>query len=186
MERSNALLFPTAAGPWSVFPSSLEIIMNRHFLAIGITALAFSTFIYFADSGAKSPSFQAHLTGQSVYPASKTLAQGDATFELNRAGDALTFTITVSAIENITEAHIHTGSKGDSLGQVLVTLYSDEVRPGRTDGVLARGTIKSSDLKGPLMDQPLSALVGLIADGLTYVDVHTEQLPGGEIRGQIQ
>jgi len=51
---------------------------------------------------------------------------------------------------------------------------------------LADGIIKSSNLKGPLMDQPLSELLKLFAEGLAFVDVRTEQMPSGEIRGQVE
>jgi hypothetical protein len=66
---------------------------------------------------------------------------------------------------------------------------------GRTDGVLARGTITAADLRGPR--QPLSALLSAIEAGNAYVDVPTNDgiapvntgsgdFNGGELRGQIR
>jgi hypothetical protein len=39
---------------------------------------------------------------------------------------------------------------------------------------------------GPLAGQSLDALLAAMRDGDTYVNVHTTQFPGGEIRGQIR
>ncbi|MGH2603614.1 MAG: CHRD domain-containing protein [Dehalococcoidia bacterium] len=38
---------------------------------------------------------------------------------------------------------------------------------------------------GSLAGQPLSALIAQIQSGNAYVNVHTTQFPGGEIRGQL-
>jgi hypothetical protein len=51
--------------------------------------------------------------------------------------------------------------------------------------MLADGTITAANLVGALAGQPLSALVEALSSGGAYVNVHTQQNPGGEIRGQI-
>jgi hypothetical protein len=67
---------------------------------------------------------------------------------------------------------------------------------GRHDGVLAEGTITAANLVGALAGHPLSDLLAAIADGRTYVNVHTNDgvdgvntgpgdFPGGEVRGQL-
>ncbi len=59
--------------------------------------------------------------------------------------------------------------------------------PGRTDGILAEGTITSANLLyNELKDKLLSDLIALMVDGKTYVNVHTDQYTPGEIRGQIR
>jgi len=93
-------------------------------------------------------------------------------------------------------SHIHVGAP-DVNGPVVAFLFGN-VPPagGRTDGVLATGTITAANLVGPLAGQPLSALVDEIEAGNTYVNVHTNDgvdppntgpgdFPGGEIRGQL-
>ena len=57
---------------------------------------------------------------------------------------------------------------------------------GRTDGILAQGTITEDDLIGSLAGSSLSDLIELMASGGAYVNVHTTQNRGGEIRGQIR
>ena len=56
----------------------------------------------------------------------------------------------------------------------------------RRAGSSGLGTITEANLVGALAGQPLSALIDEIRSGNTYVNVHTSQFPGGEIRGQIQ
>lgn len=160
--------------------------MRRFSLAAFVLAITVAVSAYLVRLSAKPLSFRAHLTGDNVYPAVKTLAVGDATFELNLNGDELAFMLIVRSIENVTDAHIHAGAKADSLGQLLVTLYKDGDRPGRVDGTLAKGAITTKDFRGPLMDQPMSALITMFADGLAFVDVHTELHPMGEIRGPVE
>ncbi len=160
--------------------------MRRYYAAAIVLACMLGIVASYGVSQAKPMNFQAQLSGLTEFPPVKTPAKGEATFQLNGAGDELSFKLTVSNIENVTDAHIHIGSKADSLGQRLVTLYGGPLRQGQTQGTLVTGTIKRSDLKGPLMDQPMSALVALFTAGLAFVDVHTEQYPAGEIRGEIR
>jgi hypothetical protein len=47
------------------------------------------------------------------------------------------------------------------------------------------GTINSDDLSGPLEGMQISDLVDAFNDGNTYANIHTQQNPNGEIRGQI-
>jgi hypothetical protein len=47
------------------------------------------------------------------------------------------------------------------------------------------GTITADKLEGPLKGKPLSELAVAGANGSLYINIHTEQYPNGEIRGQI-
>jgi hypothetical protein len=51
--------------------------------------------------------------------------------------------------------------------------------------VLATGAITDADLVGPLAGMTLADLVSMLDHDMGYVNVHTQQHPGGEIRGQI-
>ncbi|OGD44427.1 CHRD domain protein [Candidatus Bathyarchaeota archaeon RBG_16_57_9] len=128
------------------------------------------------------------MGGQEVPPAA-TLAQGQAVFQLSKDGTMLHYTLIASNIENILQSHIHLAPAGVN-GPVVVWLYPSSppavLIPGRFSGVLAEGTITADDLVGPLAGQPLSSLIDEITAGNAYVNVHTSQYPGGEIRGQIR
>ena len=133
--------------------------------------------------------FVAHLSGGEEVPPADTKATGQAKFQLSKDGTELSFRVNVANIENVTQAHIHLAPAGAN-GGVVVWLYPDapppELIPGRTQGTLAKGTITADDLVGPLAGQGLDALVEAMKAGNTYVNVHTSQVPGGEIRGQIR
>lgn len=54
-----------------------------------------------------------------------------------------------------------------------------------TTGVLSEGNITATNLEGPMAGQLLSNLTSAMQNEQTYVNVHTQQNPNGEIRGQI-
>ena len=141
--------------------------------------------------------FGAHLSGDQEVPPRDTAGQGQATFQLSRDGAELSYRLIASNIENVIASHIHVGAP-EVNGPVVAFLFGN-VPPagGRTNGVLAVGSITASDLVGPLAGQPLSALIDAMREGNTYVNVHTNDgveppntgagdFPGGEIRGQIR
>ena len=136
-----------------------------------------------------SDSFHAHLDGKEQVPPAKTKAQGEAVFTLSKDGDSIHYKITVANIENVTMAHIHEEVAGAN-GPVVVWLYPSapppKLIPGKTNGVLAEGTITSASLAGPLEGKSITDLLNDIKSGKAYVNVHTSQYPGGEIRGQIK
>ena len=141
--------------------------------------------------------FGAHLTGDNEVPARETLAQGQAIFHLSKDGNSLEYRLIVANIDNVVASHIHVGAAGVN-GPVVAFLAGPfPAGGGRTDGVLAEGTITAANLTGPLAGHPLSHLIDAMRAGNTYVNVHTNDgvaptntgpgdFPGGEIRGQIK
>jgi hypothetical protein len=133
--------------------------------------------------------FVTHLTGAAERPDPvDTRAQGQAIFHLSKDGTELRYKLIVANIEDVTQAHIHLGP-ATGTGGVVVWLYPSappaQLISGRTQGVLAQGTITSANLVGALAGQSLSALVEHIRNGNAYVNVHTSQYPAGEVRGQL-
>jgi hypothetical protein len=148
---------------------------------------------------ASSKNFRTHLSGGAEVPVRDTKAQGQANFKLSKDGTALEYKLIVANIENINQAHIHTAAEGVN-GPIVAWLYPAappaQPIPGRTNGVLAEGTITAANLVGPFAGQPLSVLIEAIEAANTYVNVHTTDgveppntgpgdFPGGEIRGQL-
>jgi hypothetical protein len=144
-----------------------------------------------AEKGAsKVVNLRAHLSGDqevSQVPV-VTNATGQAIFKLSKDGTELYYKLIVANIENVHMAHIHLAPVGVN-GGVVVWLYPSGpppvLIPGRFSGILAEGTITSASLQGALAGKTLTVLVNLMIDGQTYVNVHTMQYGGGEIRGQI-
>lgn len=67
-------------------------------------------------------------------------------------------------------------------GPVAVTLFQND---SPTNEVLETGFITADNLEGPMADKQLTDLVTAMSNGETYVQIHTYQIPNGEIRGQI-
>ncbi|HET9370351.1 MAG TPA: CHRD domain-containing protein [Vicinamibacterales bacterium] len=141
--------------------------------------------------------FGTHMHGEHERPTPRdTNATGQLTLKLSHDGQAIEYKLIASNIDNVVASHIHQGPV-DSPGPVVVTLYTGAPGRGRHDGVLATGTITTSNLSGPLAGQSLSSLIDLIQSGNAYANVHTNDgvapidtgpgdYPSGEIRGQIR
>ena len=155
---------------------------------------------------ANDSNFGTHLKGKYEVPLRATDAQGQATFRVADDGQSIDYKLIASNIDNAFMAHIHlvtaAGDPTTQNGGIVAWLYPGTapvpgpLGSGRHDGVLAEGTITAANLVGALAGHPLSDLLAAIADGRTYVNVHTNDgvdgtntgpgdFPGGEIRGQL-
>ena len=141
--------------------------------------------------------FRAHLSGDEVVPPRETRAQGEAVLQLTADGTQLSYRVLASNIENVTGVHIHLGTAGNVGPNVVFLSGPLPVGGGRTNGVVAQGTVTAASLFNVLAGQPLSALIDAIQDGNAYVDIPTNDGvppsftgPGdfvmGEIRGQLR
>ncbi len=138
----------------------------------------------FAGEEEQQERFIAELTGvEEVPPVNDTSAIGVAEFNLGQ--DNIMYAVNVTDIENVTAAHIHRGQVGEN-GPIVITLFKgDDPTTAVTTGVLSEGNITATNLEGPMAGQLLSNLTSAMQNGQTYVNVHTQQNPNGEIRGQI-
>lgn len=129
--------------------------------------------------------FFANLAGREEVPPVRTIASGSTIFEFSPCFKELRFKLTVNCIEGFTQAHIHLGARGEE-GPVVAFLFGP-VDPGiDAEKKVIKGTLTRADLVGPLAGFPLKELAKSMIAGLTYVNVHTEDFPDGEIRGQIK
>jgi hypothetical protein len=138
----------------------------------------------------KVMNFRAHLSGDqevAVEPV-VTNATGQAIFQLSKDGTELSYKLIVANIEDVRMAHIHLAPAGAN-GPVVAWLYPSAPPalpiPGKFNGILAEGTITEANLVGPLVGMSFSSLIDAMKAGDTYVNVHTDAYPPGEIRGQI-
>lgn len=123
---------------------------------------------------------------QSFHP---TNATGLAEFQLGRDGNALYYQLNVTKLNHVIGAQIHVGS-GTENGPIVVGLFPSPFvmmgpPTGEVNGLLSSGTITSADLLGPLAGKNLTYLINFLKSETVYVNVHTEENPSGEIRGQI-
>jgi hypothetical protein len=149
--------------------------------------LTIPVFSHSADAGTHN--FRAHATGAQEVPSNTSRARGQAVFQLSSDGTSLSYRLIVANIENVTQAHIHLAPAGVN-GPVVVWLYPSappaQLIEGRVNGVLAAGEITAENFVGTLAGQPMAALIDVIAAGGAYINVHTQQFPPGEVRGQIE
>ncbi len=132
--------------------------------------------------------FVASLSGMSAGTDSR--GAGEAVFRFVRGEEGVRFRLNVANIENVTMAHIHVAAEPGGNGPPVVWLYPEgpppSLIPGRTQGGLGVGEFSASDLVGPLAGMTLADLRSAFVEGRAYVNVHTGQHPGGEIRGTIR
>jgi hypothetical protein len=144
------------------------------------------------------------LTGAQENPPNASTATGVASFVLNDAQTALTFEATITGLDfggqtpgtadNLLNAHIHagpTGGPGTNAGVVWGFIGApfndnnpnDVVVTPFASGVGGTVTGKWDAPEGN--NTTLAAQLPFILNGLSYINFHTTQFGGGEIRGQI-
>jgi hypothetical protein len=160
--------------------------MRRGLVLLGALA---ATLVIVSQASADVRNFRTHLTGAEEVGPVDTKAQGQAIFRLSKDGTVLHYRLIVANIEDVAQAHIHFGEAGVN-GGVIVWLYPSAppavLIEGRSSGVLATGTITDANLVGSFAGKTIDDLVAAIVSGEAYVNVHTSDHPGGEIRGQIR
>jgi CHRD domain len=140
--------------------------------------------------------FSAQLTGDQEVGPQVTSASGSAVLELNDTEDRLVIDIQLNGLDldglqtadpndDVIGAHIHAAPAGINGGVVFgfIGINSDT----NADLVVnaAAGTIHSAWDLGEGNGTTLAAqLPALVSKGL-YINIHTNRIPGGEIRGQI-
>lgn len=154
--------------------------MKKTYLLIGLLVICLASVGAAADK-----SFKATLSGNEVAPPVKTMANGEATFQLSKDGKELTYKVTVSDIENVTAAHIHQGAMGKS-GPPVALIDIKGKKEGKVSGTLAEGSITSKDLMSSFKGKTVKDLAKEIEAGNTYINIHTAKYPDGELRGQIK
>ncbi|TVQ10906.1 MAG: DUF4397 domain-containing protein, partial [Balneolaceae bacterium] len=126
-----------------------------------------------AFEGFEPVDFSANLSGLNEVPANLSAGMGDISLVLT--DDELVVTGTFSGLESdYTMSHIHTGVAGTN-GGVVVALTPV------LDGDNRGGTYEAAANTFTLTQDQIDAM----AAGQYYVNVHSVDLPAGELRGQI-
>jgi hypothetical protein len=128
---------------------------------------------------AQDQKFTAKLSSQEEVPPTNSQATGMAEFTV--MGDSVEYTVNATGMQGVTAGHIHSGKQGEN-GPVVVTLFKND---SPSNEVSETGSITPDKLEGPMAGKQLTDLASAMNNGDTYVNVHTEQNPDGEIRGQI-
>ena len=122
----------------------------------------------------------ANLTGKEEIPPTNSNATG--TIELNLKGnDAVNYIVNVTNIRGVTDGHLHLGQKGEN-GLIVFTLFKPYAP---VDLVSENETISEDEFVGPLKGKSISDLTTAMGNGSIYANIHTQENPNGEIRGQL-
>jgi hypothetical protein len=163
--------------------------------ALALAALVLVTGV--ALAAGRQDVWTARLSGKNEIPPVDSKAHGSATFRIvwgdsvgvaasgedSLAIESIEYRLRVSNLYDVTGAHIHRGDETEE-GGVIVNLRPT-IGSGRATGQIANGIIHASDLTGSLTGLTLWDLYHLFLSGEAYVNVHTEDYPDGEIRGQV-
>jgi hypothetical protein len=135
----------------------------RHFVGIAVLILALSAV-------SRAETFTAYLTGAQEVPAAATTATGYARIVVNESTGQLTFTVVFNGLSsNQTASHIHAPAAIGVNTGVAINF-------GAVGGT--SGTITGTTTITPTQLSQLRQHLG-------YVNVHSTNFPGGEIRGQL-
>ena len=159
---------------------SLNVVGLFVLLVMGISGLAY------ADHQA----FEARLSGAQEVTEVVTLGRGRIEANFNSAFKHVRVDVTINElVGTLTGAHFHCARPGEN-GPVVFGL----VAPGplALDGNKIRGTLTNADFNGGDCVGPvgrpvnnIAALAFAMRDGLIYLNIHTDSVLSGEIRGQI-
>jgi hypothetical protein len=159
--------------------------------------LCVSLVVVAALVGAPTPAsaqseFSATLSGANEIPAVATMSFGAAIFDVNLSAGVVGINFELTGV-NVTDAfmgHIHCGFATEN-GPVMVWLAGSPPAPAAIgydlNGSWVRAKVKESSIvPGSACGNTLLDLIINMANGRTYVNIHTRAHPGGEVRGQIQ
>jgi hypothetical protein len=141
--------------------------------------------------------FVGNLTGANEVPPVPSSATGLATVVLDAAAQTLQINATFSGLtSNTNAAHIHCCAPLGTNAGVATTVPAFPGFPlGGTSGSFTSAVF---DLTQPTIYNPAfvtlqggltqaeAALIAGILNGTTYLNIHTVNFPGGEIRGQLE
>lgn len=133
-------------------------------LFVVIASLAVAACASMASSGGHEVDLK--LTGAEEVPAASVAGSGTGSFVIASDG-SVTGSVTTEGVQG-TMAHIHMGERGTN-GPVIIPLVKN-------------GDTYSAPAGAKLSDAQMQAF----KDGKLYVNVHTAQHKGGEVRAQLQ
>lgn len=156
---------------------------------MAMKSVAIITALLLTGAGANADDeleFEAELSGANEVPPVETEAVGEAEFEVDEDFSEIKFKLKVKEVDGIlgvAGAHIHCAPHGEN-GPVVVFL-AGAVPGGFVDEVEVEATFTDANVINDACGANVMELVESMLDGNTYVNVHSPDFPGGEVRGQI-
>lgn len=143
--------------------------------------------VFATPAFAEGPLFRANLTGDEEVPNPvDTETTGRADFLVNRDATQLDFTLTLRdgvGILGGPGGHIHCAPFGQN--GPIVAFLSAGLAVGFDGDVRIRATLNDANINDVGCGATVAELVESMRAGLTYVNIHSNRNPAGEVRGQI-
>ena len=173
--------------------------MTRPFVRALVASIAFAAGSVAATAAsaqsANATLFTAELNSYNEVPSVSSLGTGFFIARVKPGDTGIDFTLGYSQLQGTpTQAHIHFGQPGVA-GGISIWLCGASTQPGvgpttcPTSGVIT-GTIVAANVIGPanqlIGNGELNEIIAAMRAGFAYANVHTDQVPSGEIRGQIR
>ncbi|WP_252314377.1 CHRD domain-containing protein [Sinobaca sp. H24] len=146
-----------------------------------VSVFAVTSFAGTASAAHEGQAFMADLTPDQEVMDVESEATGEAHIQVSEDGESLDYTVEAHDLDDTMAGHIHSGAVGED-GPVEVFLFENEEGMDY-DGEVATGTLTEDDLVGDMTWEEFSG--ALVAEE-AYVNLHTEEYPDGEIRGQVE
>ncbi|HZQ62681.1 MAG TPA: CHRD domain-containing protein [Casimicrobiaceae bacterium] len=145
--------------------------------------------------GTSTTLFTAELNGYNEVPSISTLGTGFFIARIRPGDSGIDYTLGYSQLQGTpTQAHIHFGQPGVA-GGISIWLCGAQTQSGvgpttcPTSGAIS-GSITAGNVIGPtpqlIGTGELSEIIAAMRAGFAYANVHSDQVPSGEIRGQIR
>jgi CHRD domain len=166
-------------------------------LAAGVGVIAAVTVAATMAVAGGGESIREELSGYEEDPLVRsTPGNGSFKARISDQREEIDYRLSYADLESdVTQAHIHFGGPRQSGGISVYLCTNLGNGPAGTqacppDGGTVSGTIRPADVVGPT-DQGIAVgefgeLIDAIRHGVTYVNVHTVVLTGGEIRAQLE
>jgi hypothetical protein len=171
--------------------------MQRRPLSL-IASLFCASFALGTVIPAAAESAHARLRGYEEVPVISTAATGELRLKIRGSDNEIDYALSYEDLQgDVRQAHIHVGQPGVA-GGISVWLCQTTASPSPvastpncpTPGGTVTGTLTAADVIGPnvqlVAPGEMAELIRAIRAGVAYGNVHSSQVPGGEIRGQLR
>jgi CHRD domain len=140
---------------------------------------------------------RASLIGTPVLSTVTSTASGSAALVFNAAQTKIAFTLEYTGLTDVLQAHIHVGV-GQDTGDIIFFLCTNQKKSpventptcpeaaGAVAGALTTAQLLSPAIGSGVTVTSFADAVSALSLGVTYVDIHTEAFPDGELRGKIE
>jgi hypothetical protein len=141
----------------------------RTTVVAGLLAFGLAGCGMMSQSSSSSDTYTATLSGTQEVPANTSAGRGTAEVTHNKSANTVSWKVTYSGVSGpVTAGHIHGPAAAGANAGVMIPFSN----------------VGTPTFSGQAAITPAQATE--LAAGRTYVNLHTAQFPGGEIRGQLR